>query len=179
MWREGHEIGDHSYTHTKIGAGSEGRARLQLNAAQRVFPAVLHRAPLLFRPPYNADAEPTSAEEVIPIQVASSLNYITVLEFIDPQDWNPVERDPKTNEIRPRTAQDMLNSVLAQLNTEHGSCILLPEGGGDRSQTVRLIPILVHELQKRGYKFVTVSELIGATRDQCIRPVPETDTLLR
>jgi len=178
MWREGHEIGNHSYTHTNIGAVSEERARLELNATQRVFQAILHRSTLLFRPPYNADAEPTSAEEVTPIQVASSLNYITVLEFIDPQDWNPVERDPKTNEVRPRTAQDMLASVEAQLNTEHGSCILLHDGGGDRTQTVRLIPILVHELQKKGYKFVTVSGLIGATRDQVNPPVKETDTLL-
>ena len=46
-----------------------------------------------------------------------------------------------------------------------------------RSETVRLIPMLVKELTKRGYKFVTVSELINATRDQVMPPVTKSDTL--
>ncbi len=177
IWNEGHEIGNHSFTHPNIGAMPDREARLELTATQRVFQSLLHRSTLLFRPPYNADAEPTSAEEVKPIALASSMNYVTVLEFLDPQDWNTEERQINGT-TRHRTAQDMLQSVLAQVATEHGSSILLHDGGGDRSETVKLIPLLIQELSKRGYKFVTVSELIGATRDEVNPPVTKADTLM-
>ncbi len=177
IWREGHEIGNHSFTHPSFGAITERQARLELTATQRVFQSLLHRSTLLFRPPYNADAEPTAAEEVRPIVLASAMNYITVLEFIDPQDWNTYER-LADGTIRHRTAKDMLQSVLTQLATEKGSNILLHDGGGDRRETVKLIPLLITELSKRGYKFVTVSELINATRDDVNPPVTSRDTLM-
>jgi peptidoglycan-N-acetylglucosamine deacetylase len=176
IWNEGHTIGNHSYTHPNIGAIPERRARFELNATQRVFQSILHRSTLLFRPPYNADAEPTSAEEVRPIALATSLNYITVLEFIDPQDWNTEELHDGTRHHR--TAQEMFDSVIAQLNSEHGSCILLHDGGGDREETVKLLEILIPELKKRGYSFVDVSALIGSTRDVVNPPVSGKDTIM-
>src|SRR5207253_3159557 len=81
IWNEGHEIGNHSFTHPNIGTVSERQAKLELTATQRVFQSLLHRSTLLFRPPYNADAEPTTEQEVLPIKRASAMNYITVLEF--------------------------------------------------------------------------------------------------
>ncbi len=177
IWKEGHEIGNHSFTHPNIGTISERQAKLELTATQRVFQSLLRRSTLLFRPPYNADAEPTAAQEVRPIVIASDMHYITVLEFIDPQDWNAYDRGPDGT-IRPRDANAMLQSALAQIATEHGSCILLHDGGGDRSQTVRLIPLLITELRKRGYQFVTVSSLFNATRDDVNPPIKAEDTLL-
>lgn len=177
IWNEGHEIGNHSYTHPNIGAISPARARLELNATQRVFQSILHRSTLLFRPPYNADAEPASAEEVRPVVLASDLNYITVLEFLDPQDWNTAEM--VAGKIRRRTAKDMLDATLAQLHGgELGSCILLHDGGGDRSETVKLIPMLVAQLRSEGYSFVPVSSLIDATRESVNPPVTNTDTVM-
>ncbi|MEA2235945.1 MAG: peptidoglycan-N-acetylglucosamine deacetylase [Thermoanaerobaculia bacterium] len=177
IWNEGHEIGNHTYTHPNIGVISKPEARLELNATQRVFQSLLHRSTLLFRPPYNADAEPTAAMEVQPIVTASELNYITVLEFIDTQDWNTAERMPDGT-IHHRKAEDMWLTVKDQLVGEHGSCILLHDGGGDRTETVRLIPILVNELHKLGYTFVPVSALIDSTRDKVNPPVNPADTLM-
>jgi peptidoglycan-N-acetylglucosamine deacetylase len=178
IWAEGHEIGNHSYTHPNIGAIPERRAEFELNATQRVFQSLLHRSTLLFRPPYNADAEPTSEEEVKPIELASQMNYITVLEFIDPQDWNTEERSPVDGSIRKRTAEEMLQSAMQQIDTEHGSCILLHDGGGDRTETVRLIPMLVKALRARGKQVVPLSELIGTTREQLNPAVKNSDTLM-
>lgn len=178
IWAEGHEIGNHSFTHPNIGAIPERQAQLELTATQRVFQSLLHRSTLLFRPPYNADAEPTSREEVLPVMYASKWNYIVVGEYIDPQDWNTIGFDEKTQTHYKRTAAEMLTSVLQQLDTEKGSSILLHDGGGDRSETVKLIPMLVNELGKRGYKFVAVSDLINSTRDQVNPPVKSADTLL-
>jgi cellulose synthase/poly-beta-1,6-N-acetylglucosamine synthase-like glycosyltransferase/spore germination protein YaaH/peptidoglycan/xylan/chitin deacetylase (PgdA/CDA1 family) len=177
IWDEGHEIGNHTYTHPNTGAIPDSRVRLELNTTQRVFQSILHRSTLLFRPPYNADAEPTSLEEVKPLVMASNLNYITVLEFIDPQDWNTAQRMPDGT-VYHRTAKDMLDSILSQLGSEHGSCILLHDGGGDREETVKLIPLLVAEGRRRGYTFVTVSSLIDVTRDKVNPPVTGTDTLM-
>ncbi len=177
IWAEGHTIGNHSYTHPNIGAIPARRARFELNATQRVFQSILHRSTLLFRPPYNADAEPTSAEEVRPIELATALNYITVLEFIDPQDWNTEERTPDGS-LRHRTAQDMFKTTMAQLGSEKGSCILLHDGGGDREETVNLLKILIPELKKNGYEFIDVSELIHSTREVVNPPVGAKDTLM-
>ncbi len=177
IWNEGHEIGNHTYTHPNLGAMPLREARLELTATQRVIQSLIHRSTLLFRPPYNADAEPTSAEEVRPIVLGSAMNYVTVLEFLDPQDWNTEARQ-QNGDVRHRTAQEMLDSVLMQIQTEHGSSILLHDGGGNRSETVKLIPLLIKTLKAKGYRFVTVSELIGATRDQVNPPVTDRDTLL-
>ncbi|MGZ4780194.1 MAG: glycosyltransferase, partial [Thermoanaerobaculia bacterium] len=177
IWAEGHEIGNHSYTHPNIGAIPEQRARFELNATQRVFQSIIHRSTLLFRPPYNADAEPSSAEEVIPVKLATSLNYVTVLEFLDPQDWNTEERQPDGS-VHTRTAPEMLDTLLKQLEIEKGSCILLHDGGGDRTETVKLIPMLITELRKRGYTIVPVSSLMNSTRDAINPPVKSSDTLM-
>ena len=177
IWAEGHEIGNHSFTHPNIGAIPESQAQLELNATQRVFQSLLHRSTLLFRPPYNADAEPNSRDEVQPVKLATSLNYITVGELIDPQDWATEVRMPDGSRHH-RTAEEMLQSALTQFETEHGSCILLHDGGGDRTETVRLIPMLITELRKRGYTFVNVSDLMNATRDEVNPPVTKSDTLL-
>jgi len=177
IWREGHEIGNHSFTHPNIGTVSERQARLELNATQRVFQSIPNRSTLLFRPPYNADAEPDADQEVRPVMLASQLNYITVLEYLDPQDWNAVEPLPNGG-VRKRTAEDMLQTLLAQLRLEKGSCVLLHDGGGDRSETVRLIPLLVNQLRKEGYTFVPVSALINQNRDMVNPPVNKADTMM-
>lgn len=177
IWREGHEIGNHSYTHPNIGAIPEQRARAELNATQRVIQSIIGRSTYLFRPPYNADAEPSAAEEVKPVEYASDLRYIVVGEYIDPQDWETEETLPDGTK-RQRRAKEMLNSVMEQLEVEKGNCILLHDGGGDRSETVKLIPMLVSELTRRGYKFVTVSQLVGKTRDELNPPVSNTEALM-
>ena len=177
IWNEGHEIGNHSYTHPNLAAMPLREARLELTATQRVFQSILHRSTLLFRPPYNADAEPSSANEVDPIVLGTQMHYVTVLELLDPQDWNTDVRMPDGT-LHHRAAKEMLDSLLTQIATDKGSSILLHDGGGDRSETVKLIPMLIETLRSRGYRFVTVSELMGATRDAVNPPVNEKDTLM-
>jgi cellulose synthase/poly-beta-1,6-N-acetylglucosamine synthase-like glycosyltransferase/spore germination protein YaaH len=177
IWREGHEIGNHSFTHSDLGTVTDQQARLELNATQRVFQSILNRSTLLFRPPYNADAEPTAYKEVTPIKIATELNYITVLEYLDPQDWNLIDRN-EDGTPRIRRAEEMLQTLQDQLSTEHGSTILLHDGGGNREETVRLIPMLVKYLHSQGYTFVTVSTLIGSTREVVNPPVSGKETMM-
>lgn len=177
IWEEGHEIGSHTFTHPNMGAVSIRRARLELNATQRAIQSIIGRSTLLFRPPYNADAEPTSAEEVRPIIIASQMGYLTVGEFIDPQDWNLQLRD-SGHVIHRRTAEDIAQQVIQQVQAGIGNTILLHDGGGDRSQTVKALRIFIPELQRRGYRFVTVSDLLGTSRASIMPPLSPKDIVL-
>lgn len=177
IWEEGHEIGSHTFTHPNMGAVSIRRARLELNATQRAIQSITGRSTLLFRPPYNADAEPTSAEEVRPIIIASQMGYLTVGEFIDPQDWNLQPRG-SGHVIYKRTAEDIAQQIIQQVQTGAGNIILLHDGGGDRSQTVKALSIIIPELQRRGYRFVTVSDLLGTSRESVMPPLSPKDIVL-
>lgn len=177
IWADGHEIGSHTFTHPNMAAVSPRRARLELNATQRVLQSILERSTLLFRPPYNADAEPTSMEEVRPIILASQMGYLTIGEFIDPQDWNLQVRQPG-GRIHRLTAQEIARQVIQQVQSGMGNVILLHDGGGDRSQSVAALSIFIPYLQQRGYHFVTVSQLVGSVHDAVMPPVSARELML-
>jgi cellulose synthase/poly-beta-1,6-N-acetylglucosamine synthase-like glycosyltransferase/spore germination protein YaaH/peptidoglycan/xylan/chitin deacetylase (PgdA/CDA1 family) len=173
MWDEGHEIGNHTYTHPNIATVSRKRADFELNATQRVLQSDLGRSTLMFRPPYNADAEPTSAEEVRPILDAARLGYFTVGEYLDPQDWRLRAPDGRV-----RTPDEIAERVIELVHGGHGNAILLHDGGGDRSATLAALRRFVPALEKEGYRFVPVSELAGAPRDKVMPPVSPRDRAL-
>ena len=161
---EGHEIGNHSFTHANLGITSPRRTKLEINATQRAIECILGRSTRLFRPPYNADAEPETAEQVTPVADAARLGYVTVGESLDPQDWNANVAMPDGS-VRARTVADLRSDIYADLARTKGNCLLLHDAGGDRSKTVTLLRQIVPELKKRGYRFVTVSQLMGVSRD--------------
>ncbi|HEY0794180.1 MAG TPA: polysaccharide deacetylase family protein, partial [Acidisarcina sp.] len=55
---EGHEIGNHTFTHPDISEISPRQVELQLNLTERLFASKLGIQPLYFRPPYSIDQEP-------------------------------------------------------------------------------------------------------------------------
>ncbi len=174
MWREGHEIGSHTFTHPNMGAVGRRRAALELNTTQRAIESILGRSTILFRPPYNADAEPVSGEEVTPVATASAMGYLTVGELIDPQDWNLWSATPDGGRRR-RTADDLLASMMHDIHTMRGNVILLHDAGGDRSATVAALRRLVPELRREGYRFVTISDLLGVPRQKVMPALAQKD----
>lgn len=148
---EGHEIGNHSYYHSNLAECGPEHIRLELNATQLLLEAISGRATTLFRPPYAADTSPSQMTELIPLQIAEDLNYLVVLESIDPQDW----AKPGTEIIVQRVKQQR----------HDGSIILLHDAGGDRSQTVEALPEILDWLHTRGDTVVPLSTLLGTTRD--------------
>ncbi len=150
---EGHEIGNHSYTHGNLAEMPEWRQRLELGATERLIEAETGRRTTLFRPPYNADATPSDLAELAPLAFAEKeLGYTVVLEKIDPQDW-----------ARPG-ADVILQRVKEQ--RRGGSIILLHDAGGDRSQTLAALPLILDWLVERGDRVVSMSELINIPYDE-------------
>lgn len=182
MLDEGHEVGSHSFSHPNLGAISRQRAELEINATQRAIEAVTGRSTRLFRPPYNADSEPQTVEQVTPVEIADGLDYITVGENIDPHDWdlNLREDDGTT---RRKTAEDIADSVVRDIEkragtNDEGNVILLHDAGGDRSATVKALGMLVPRLQAMGYTFTTVADLVDLPRDKAMPPLSGKDSPL-
>jgi len=161
---EGHDIGNHTFTHPNLGEVPGEITVLELNATQRLIESLTGRSTRLFRAPYFGDAEPTSPDEVEPAARAKELGYIIVGLRVDPDDWAL----PGADAIVQRTVDGLTNPDPDR----RGQVVLLHDGGGDRSQTVAALPTLIRELRRRGYRFVTVSELAGLTRDQTMPPLP-------
>jgi peptidoglycan-N-acetylglucosamine deacetylase len=159
MVNEGHEIGNHTFTHPNLGEIPASLTELELNATQRLIESETGRSTVLFRPPYFGDAEADKPQEVEPAYQAQKLGYLIVGVRIDPDDWKlPVRAD----EIVERTIQR-----VADNNPEtRGQVVLLHDSGGDRTATIAALPGLIHELRARGFRFVPVSELAGLSRDQ-------------
>jgi peptidoglycan-N-acetylglucosamine deacetylase len=161
---EGHDVGNHTFTHPNLGEMPDAFVTLEINATQRLFEALTGRSMRLFRAPYLGDAEPTTADEIVPIQIAQSMGYVSVGLHVDPDDW---QRPP---------ADVIVQRALEQVSDPNpdirGHVILLHDSGGDRSQTIEALPKLIDTLRAKGYEFVTVSELAGLSRDQAMPPVP-------
>ncbi len=160
---EGHDVGNHTFTHPNLGDSPPGIVALELNATQRLFEALTGHSMRLFRAPYFGDAEPTTADELVPIQIAQKMGYLSVGLHIDPDDWQ-----------RPG-ADQIVDSTLKQIATlnpdRKGQVVLLHDGGGERSQTVAALPRIIDGLRAQGYDFVTVSTLAGLTREQTMPPL--------
>jgi cellulose synthase/poly-beta-1,6-N-acetylglucosamine synthase-like glycosyltransferase/peptidoglycan/xylan/chitin deacetylase (PgdA/CDA1 family)/spore germination protein YaaH len=155
---EGHAIGSHTYTHPNLGLASPQQVKLELNATQRLFESITGRSTTLFRPPYDADSTPTDIAQIAPLEIADRMNYTTVLESIDPEDWD-----------RPG-AKEIVRRVKAGLDGG-GTNILLHDGGGDREQTVKALPKILDAISARGDRVVPLRELLGTTDEDLMPPV--------
>jgi peptidoglycan-N-acetylglucosamine deacetylase len=161
-YAEGHDIGNHTYTHPNIALVSEERAALELSTTQRIIENALGVSTVLFRPPYNADSQPQTPEEILPVLRAQKAGYVTVGERIDPRDW-----------VKGVSADEIVSEIRGELQSaeDPGHVILLHDAGGDRSATVAALPRILDGLQAQGYRFVPLSELLGQTRAQ-LMPAP-------
>ncbi len=132
--REGDEIGDHTVNHVEYPSYS------QIAGAATRIRSYTHFTPCLFRPPGGAvDSSVVSS--------AGALGMQTILWDVDPADWT----NPGSGTVYSRVVSA----------TRPGSIILMHDGGGDRSGTLAALPRIIDTLRRRGYRFATVSELLG------------------
>lgn len=155
-YRDGFEIGNHTFTHHNIAEMSLSRAALEMKLTRLLIESVTGHSTILFRAPYNADSEPQTYEELAPIQRSRDENYLTINESIDPNDWAVGV-----------SADSIFERVVRQVKSTNASIILLHDAGGEtRQATVDALPRIIHYFKKQGYVFASVSDLMGKTRDQ-------------
>ncbi len=171
IYNEGNEIGNHTYTHPDISNLSDFFVELELNLTERLFASRLGIRTLLFRPPYSIDAEPDTEDEVRPLEISEKKGYLTIGDKNDPNDWRETPTDHKS-------AEEIASYVLAHLPTCDagdrrfcGNIILLHDGGGDRRETVRALPMIIEGIRAKGLKIVSVGDLLHMTRAQIMPPL--------
>ncbi|MFI5185784.1 MAG: glycosyltransferase [Chitinophagales bacterium] len=163
IYREGFEIGNHTFTHPNIAIVSEDRAEAEIEATRLLIETATGRSTILFRAPYNADAEPTKLEELKPVEIARQDGYYTVGESIDPDDW-----DTKHGV----NADSIYNRVIRQYESDSTKgIILLHDAGGNRDATVEALPRIIHYFKSRGIKFASISEILNLPKDAIMPPV--------
>ena len=150
--REGHLVGNHTWTHPNIAVTPLAQTDLEINTTQRLFEVLTDRSMRFFRPPYFGDAEPSTPGEVEPLKVAQSFGYLIAGLRIDPDDW----RKPEPALIIKRTLDRLKVS-----GEQEGQVVLLHDAGGDRSHTVEALPGLIDALREQGYRLVSMEQLAG------------------
>jgi peptidoglycan-N-acetylglucosamine deacetylase len=136
---DGHEIGNHTWSHPYLPDLSYDEVSLQLERTNEAVERVTGHQPTLFRPPYGG-----RSPQVLRWVAATGMR--TVLWNAEADDW----ARPGPYAIRAE--------LLGQVSS--GSIALLHDGGGDRSQTVEALPAILAELSARGYSFVSVRRFL-------------------
>jgi cellulose synthase/poly-beta-1,6-N-acetylglucosamine synthase-like glycosyltransferase/spore germination protein YaaH/peptidoglycan/xylan/chitin deacetylase (PgdA/CDA1 family) len=172
IYNEGHELGNHTWTHPDISEISTQHLDLEVKLTGRLFASKLGVQPLYFRPPYDIDEEPDTDDQAAPVVEIQRDGYTIIGNKIDTDDW--ADHSHKTPQ---EISQDISQLVLAQLKTMQvkpqfrGSIILMHDGGGDRQATVDALPVLIDTLRAHGYTIVPVSALMGKTTAEVMPPL--------
>jgi LCP family protein required for cell wall assembly len=144
---EGHEIGLHSFSHRNLADLPTWQQAAELEMARIAVAHATGRDVRLFRPPFMGTPADIDARARALIDLAASRGYTTVLGDMDTRDWLPRKAD-----------------VIAGAGGPYGSSgaiVIMHDGGGDRTETVAALNLLIPALQP-SYRFLTVSEAVGA-----------------
>ena len=137
--QEGHGVGNHTWTHSYPKMEPQ-KAKAEIENTSAKLELMTGLKTRLFRPPGGILDNGVA-------DYARSKNYAVIMWSID------------TKDFQKPTATVLANRVLNQANP--GDIVLMHDGGGNRSETIAALKIIIPELQKRGYRFVTVSELLS------------------
>jgi peptidoglycan/xylan/chitin deacetylase (PgdA/CDA1 family) len=148
--REGHEIGNHSWSHPNFGKMSDDGVRRQLRQTDDAIKNATGKRPTLMRPPYGSI---TTREKR---WIHDEFGYDIILWDVDPYDW----KRPGPAVVRARILKE----------TRPGSIVLSHD---IHPGTIEAMPSTFDELEAKGFKFVTVSELIRMATARPSHPSPQ------
>ena len=143
---EGHEIGNHTFSHPQLKRLSDEDVRRELVSTQDEIRKVLGRAPALLRPPYGAYRDAS-------LSLFKELGLHVILWSVDTNDW--------------RRKGDVVVRTVSR-DARNGSIILFHD---NKTETVRVLPQIIEELRGRGFRLVTVSEMTGLPAYDSATPV--------
>jgi len=156
---EGHEIGTHSFSHPRMDKISSARTALEHDLAHRVVTSATGHDTILYREPFLRSRGPISSDRVRSLETVQSSGSIIYGMDVVPKDWLG------------RTSDEIASYVIEQVEQGAGNVILLHDAGGDRSESIKALPIIISELRARGYVFKSTSEVLGIERSVLMPPV--------
>lgn len=133
MSEEGHLIGNHSYKHEQLSKLSTVQACSRVNRTNELIHSITGRYPEYLRPPFGDWKDSLDCE----------VNMVEVLWDVDTLDWSSKNKDKVVNKV--------MNNV------EEGDIILMHDS---YESTIQATGEIIDRLQKDGYEFVTVEEMI-------------------
>ncbi|WP_233511117.1 polysaccharide deacetylase family protein [Actinomadura craniellae] len=153
---EGHEIGNHSWSHADLGRSSKGKVRSEIGRTQDAVRRAIGRPPDLFRPPYGSTDGQVAA-------IARQNGLPQIIWSVDTFDW----RDRNSRVVERRAVREAHRGAIILMHDIHRT-------------SVSAVPHILEALARKGYVFVTVSELYsGQTlspgtkyRHRCPPPPP-------
>ena len=141
MLAEGHEIGNHSWTHPQLSKLSDDRVTQEITKTQDTIKNESGFTPTTLRPPYGA----ITARQRAWIENQFGLNII--LWSVDPFDW----KRPGPSVITQRILSGARPGAIILSHDIH-------------KQTVDAMPATLDALLAKGYKFVTISQLLAMNK---------------
>lgn len=145
---EGHVIGNHSYSHPQFSNKSVIQFQKEIQRTEDIIAGLIGYRPRMIRPPYGEITENQ-------VRWAKQHGYKLVNWNVDSLDWKGINKE--------KVKQNVLNAAGP------GSIILMHGGGGTGSNlagSIAALPDIIHELQARGYQFVTLPELLDVSQSK-------------
>ena len=139
MLNDGDMVGNHTWDHADVSRGG-ALAGSELDRAEHAIERTSGFKPCLFRPPYGARSRGLES-------VARTRGLLTIVWNDDTNDW----RLPGSDRI--------YSTAISEARP--GGIILMHDGGGPRQETIQALPRIIASLRARGYRFATVTDLLG------------------
>lgn len=137
----GHEVGNHSYTHQRMVFKGPAFISDELKRADNVLRKAGAEGPIHFRPPYGKKLV------VLPYYLWQN-NILSVTWDVEPEAYDQARNDSRV------ISQHVINNV------EPGSIVLMHIMFKKRKTSMDAVPEIIRGLKAKGYRFVTVSELL-------------------
>ena len=135
----GCEIGNHTYSHENFRNMSLNEMQKEFERCEQTLRENFSVEPTLIRPPQGVCSEGL-------LSVSRQMNYDIILWSIDTKDWAHA------------SAENIARNILE--NADSGDIILMHDYIAGKSGTCDALRIIIPTLMERGFKFVTVGELI-------------------
>ncbi len=144
--RRGHQIGNHSYSHSDMTLMSTGKIRDEIERTDKAIRNAGYQGEIYFRPPYG--------KKLITLPwYLSQTGRTSITWDVEPESYADIAED----------ADAMAKHVIE--NARNGSIILLHVMYRSREASRQALPKIIDGVKARGFQFVTVSDLISRSSD--------------
>jgi peptidoglycan/xylan/chitin deacetylase (PgdA/CDA1 family) len=144
----GHEIGNHTYSHPRLGDISEDQLVGEIEKTNDVIYKIIRKYPKYFRAP--GGRYDTSLRKKLQINGRKLVNW-----SLNAKDYTSLSPQFNEMDFSDDLTQNLVKRVLSKVT--NGDIILFHNGSGE---TIKALPTIIEELRRRGFGFVTISEML-------------------